>query len=659
MKAQNKTYINIFLIVLLMTIGTNFINALPAGKAGSEEVRKKEDIKIPTCSDITPGLMKNKDYDLLNLEDAPTFKTAFKINGTGASQIGGTGTDQLGNIYVTGGYTGTLEFNTQPVQTTITSTSGFDFFLAKYDASGNCIWVRRAAGSSDIADSISVDGAISIVVDKAGNVYTGGTFVRSLTFLDGADNNLEVLTCANPLYTNLELFVAKYNTDGDLLWAIGGNSGSHGDASLPKTAVNGVTSIVLDVEDNPYIGGRFSGDTFLGHEVGLEEDGDFFLAALNPDNGEVDWGVILGTYGEDGVVALALDTYGYINALGFMGQGTIVFPTEDEAELTNENEYEDTFIAKFDVNGNCLWADIIGGDEDIFGESIATDTLGNIFITGTFKGTVSFTGSDLTLTSTSADGDGYLAKYDFDGYALWARKFGDEFFAAGNRITVDEIGNSFVLGTFDSTVVFGSESQGNEIKLLTDSYIDMFIAGYDSAGKFLWTKKLEDCGYGGIGQISTSALRVRNNPLQLSYSNNNGGEILMAGDFNNRIILDNIALDAPDGARNTFIAKLNVSNNPTAVKEINSLPMNYSLSQNYPNPFNPSTFINYQLPVQSNVSLKIYDMLGKEVNTLVNETKPAGNYNVNFNATNLSSGIYFYTLKTAQFNQSKKMILLK
>ncbi|MEJ2105082.1 MAG: T9SS type A sorting domain-containing protein [Ignavibacteriaceae bacterium] len=88
-------------------------------------------------------------------------------------------------------------------------------------------------------------------------------------------------------------------------------------------------------------------------------------------------------------------------------------------------------------------------------------------------------------------------------------------------------------------------------------------------------------------------------------------------------------------------------------------PSEFVLSQNYPNPFNPSTTINYQLPENSFVSLKVYNVLGNEVASLVNEQKQAGKYEVEFNASELGSGVYFYTLKVGEFVQSKKMLLLK
>ncbi len=96
------------------------------------------------------------------------------------------------------------------------------------------------------------------------------------------------------------------------------------------------------------------------------------------------------------------------------------------------------------------------------------------------------------------------------------------------------------------------------------------------------------------------------------------------------------------------------------VEVINSiLPNEFSLSQNYPNPFNPTTSISFGVPVKSNVILKVFNSLGQEVVTLVNEEKEAGKYVVEFNATSLPSGVYYYTLYTENFIQTKKMILMK
>jgi Tol biopolymer transport system component len=99
-------------------------------------------------------------------------------------------------------------------------------------------------------------------------------------------------------------------------------------------------------------------------------------------------------------------------------------------------------------------------------------------------------------------------------------------------------------------------------------------------------------------------------------------------------------------------------NTSSSAKE-NSQLITYALSQNYPNPFNPKTVISYQLPATSNVTLKVYDLLGDEVATLINEEKPGGEYEVEFNAASLPSGVYYYQLKAGEYVNTKKMVLLK
>lgn len=91
----------------------------------------------------------------------------------------------------------------------------------------------------------------------------------------------------------------------------------------------------------------------------------------------------------------------------------------------------------------------------------------------------------------------------------------------------------------------------------------------------------------------------------------------------------------------------------------NNIPLEFRLEQNFPNPFNPSTTIEYSIPKQSHVSIKVYDLLGREITTILNEAKPAGNYSVNFDGSGLSSGVYFYKLTAGGFNQTKKLILAK
>ncbi len=116
-----------------------------------------------------------------------------------------------------------------------------------------------------------------------------------------------------------------------------------------------------------------------------------------------------------------------------------------------------------------------------------------------------------------------------------------------------------------------------------------------------------------------------------------------------------------DMSRGLYVVKTTISALTEVTNNSSNIPHEYKLSQNYPNPFNPSTKISYSIPKNSFVSIKVFDMLGREVATLLNENKPAGEFEINFNSSkfNLSSGIYLYKINAGEFSDTKKMILIK
>jgi hypothetical protein len=113
---------------------------------------------------------------------------------------------------------------------------------------------------------------------------------------------------------------------------------------------------------------------------------------------------------------------------------------------------------------------------------------------------------------------------------------------------------------------------------------------------------------------------------------------------------------APYGAG---VWKYSVSNLVSVKNNEQNLPKSFLLNQNYPNPFNPTSIIRFQIKDSRLVILKVYDIIGKEVETLVNEKKSPGTYEVTFDGSRLSSGIYFYTLTAGDFKETKKLVLLK
>ena len=116
---------------------------------------------------------------------------------------------------------------------------------------------------------------------------------------------------------------------------------------------------------------------------------------------------------------------------------------------------------------------------------------------------------------------------------------------------------------------------------------------------------------------------------------------------------------ATDNVGNSQQTAVKIHDKTTSVKKEESVPVNYSLEQNYPNPFNPSTSIKFGIPERTQITLDVFNILGEKVIQLVNGEYAAGNYEVKFNAENISSGVYLYQLKTPNYTLSRKMLLIK
>jgi len=165
----------------------------------------------------------------------------------------------------------------------------------------------------------------------------------------------------------------------------------------------------------------------------------------------------------------------------------------------------------------------------------------------------------------------------------------------------------------------------------------------------------------GIAGASTSWWLAQQG-LNISYSSNNGAAwttqyTVAAGSFYHMTKSRSgatIWAVRSNGGISRYGAPI-IGVNPISTET----PSSYSVSQNYPNPFNPTTKINFALPKSGLVSLKVYDITGKEVATLLNEVKNVGTYSVDFNAANLSSGIYFYKMSVNGYSEVKKMSLIK
>ncbi|MCZ7613641.1 MAG: T9SS type A sorting domain-containing protein [Ignavibacteriaceae bacterium] len=186
---------------------------------------------------------------------------------------------------------------------------------------------------------------------------------------------------------------------------------------------------------------------------------------------------------------------------------------------------------------------------------------------------------------------------------------------------------------------------------------------FDIAGNFSQGNAVSEDGSIIVGSFGNGAFRLSNvgglEELNQTYSSllTSGSELSNALG----ISLDGqfIVGEGTNGITSQNEGFLLAVNGINSVDELSDYPSGFHLNQNYPNPFNPSTTISFLVLNEEFVSLKVYNSLGEEVAELVNETKPAGNYSVTFDASELTSGIYFYKLSAGDFTQTKKMIYLK
>ena len=264
---------------------------------------------------------------------------------------------------------------------------------------------------------------------------------------------------------------------------------------------------------------------------------------------------------------------------------------------------------------------------------IKTNSSGDTLWTRTYGGTGSDQGSCVQLTSddgyiiagyTNSYGNGgydvYLIKTDSSGDTLWTRTYG------GTDI---DYGTSLQQTSDDGYIIAGYT------KSFGAGDFDVYLIKTDSSGDTMWTKT-----YGGTSVDWANSVQQTSDGgyIIAGYTKSFG-----AGDFDVYLIkTDAFGL---------------VTNIGETVPDVN--PASFHLAQNYPNPFNPVTTIKYSVPTTSDISLVVYDILGREIQKLVNEEKLPGNYTVQFDGTGLSSGIYFYTLTTGNFVESKKMTLMK
>ncbi|MCY7361064.1 MAG: SBBP repeat-containing protein [Ignavibacteria bacterium] len=492
-------------------------------------------------------------------------------------------------------------------------TNGSDFLIIKYNSFGEQMWLRTYNSPFNNEDSPS-----GIVTDDSNNIYVIGISLKV-----GID---------------FDFVTIKYNPLGEIQW-VSRYSGTGNGYDTPY-------SIGIDSHHNVFVTGQTLTDT-------TTYGNDMVLVKYNT-NGIQQW----------------VRTYHGTNYRGWDCSNSLFIDKSDKIYITgfgSDTITGGSFVTiKFDQAGNRQWVARFNGP--LFGvhnsKFVQVDDSGNVYVSGTVAGPMYY--------------DDYgTVKYNSSGIQQWSRTYAGSanFIDQIWGMAIDNIGNVYVTGYsteigtgYDyTTIKYNSTGEqiwlrrynyglnDNPMDMKIDNFGNVYITGqsvgngtnydfatvkYDSSGNQKWVTRYN---YGNQSDDESRVIVVDNN-----------GSIYVTGLSNENCVTIKYTQTLTGVYANPF-----------------ETPSEFKLEQNYPNPFNPNTIISFSILENvksemstsqggSNVKLIIYSSLGNEVATLVNERKNAGSYEVEFNGSNFSSGIYFYSLTVdGNLIDTKKMILLK
>jgi hypothetical protein len=331
----------------------------------------------------------NRDIFVLKLNSNGDYDWAQKFGSSLPDEGVATCFDLNGNVYITGFYQETVDFNPGSGTNNFSAIS-YDIFILKLDANGNYVW-NYELGSNPAEQGRAIQ------CDASGNVYTSGSYASTLDFNLGAATEIMSATGVADIY------LLKLTNDGDFVWSrkIGGISNEY------------AFSMSIDADGAAILGGYFTSTTTFNSfpNVAVTSAGldDAFVVKFNSD-GDHEWTRTIGSTGYDRTAAVTTDAQGNVYATGIF-QGTVDLNPNSGIENYTA-ALEDCFVIKLSTNGEFVNASVMGGQGSDYSYGIATDAIGGIYTTGSFTQTADFDPSDLVNELTSIGGfDAFLSKW--------------------------------------------------------------------------------------------------------------------------------------------------------------------------------------------------------------------------------------------------------
>jgi len=368
------------------------------------------------------------------------------------------------------------------------------------------------------------------------------------------------------------MFLVKYDTDGNFLWA----KNSIGNGREWGRALG------VDDQNNVYLGGNFIGGNITISDSTFINQGsyDMYIAKFK-FNGEMQWAKHTGGSETELLRNLAVNPYGDVYIVGDFSSNTIIF---DTISLVNSSSYRDNFVVRYNSGGNVVWVKQITGSGEELGSFIAVDWKENIYVTGQFgSSTCNF--DSLQLTNSSSSKEVYLVKYDYYGEVKWVNAIYGENDDIAYSISSDMSNGLYLCGWFNSSD-FGV---GSDVLSSVGGY-DIFVSKFDFSGDYYWTKQT-----GGTNDDYAECIVSDEN-----------GNLYVTGKFNsNTVDFDDITLNN-SGSDDVFISKL-IFNDETYSNHINTNDIKI-----YPNPVcNQLVIENKDLLIEG---VELFNITGKTIN---------------------------------------------
>jgi Secretion system C-terminal sorting domain/Beta-propeller repeat len=546
-----------------------------------------------------------------------SLKWAKSVGGTAYNAGNAMALDADGNVFTTGFFTGTGDFNPGAGTATLTSVGSDDIFISKLDSTGNFVWAIQMGGTA-------LDHALSLAIDASGNIYIIGEFQGTADFNPGTGvANLVSLG-------GYDIFIAKYDNDGNYMWA----------KQMGSANIDGGIAIAVDASASVYATGVFRWTTDFNPGAGTANlttmGGDDAFIAKYDSAGNFRWAKQIGGTSGDFGYAITTDASANVYTTGTFG-GTVDFdPSGSTTYTLTSVAGSDAFISKLDSAGNFVWAKQMGGSNIDAGNGITIDASGNIYTTGFFWGSGDFDpGAGTFNLAPIGDKDVFVLKLDATGAFVWAKSFGGTVIDAGSSIAVDGAGNVYTTGGFAGTADFDPLiSASHQLSAVWGA--DVFISKLDASGAFVWAESIGGASDDGGKSIALDSF----------------GNIYIAGTYSGVVDFDNgpgvVNLTAA-GAADAFICKMGQAGGAVTAISENELSKSINV---FPNPSRGQITININ---QSAVSCKLINLVGQ---TLMEKTNLTGN-KITLDVADQPNGIYFISIQTAEETFIEKIIISK